>query len=76
VSLDQARIILSNTLDIKVNDIDDKASMLDIENWDSLNHIKIVLEIEKEIHRKLSTEEIVSIYDLESIGKILSGKQL
>tara|TARA_Y100000768_G_C23629550_1_gene518865 strand:+ start:405 stop:635 length:231 start_codon:yes stop_codon:yes gene_type:complete len=76
MSLDQARIILSNTLDIKVNDIDDKASMLDIENWDSLNHIKIVLEIEKEIHRKLSTEEIVSIYDLESIGKILSGKQL
>ncbi len=74
MSLDQARIILSNTLDIKVNDIDDKASMLDIENWDSLNHIKIVLEIEKEIHRKLSTEEIVSIYDLESIGKILSGK--
>ena len=76
MSLDQARIILSNTLDIKVNDIDDKASMLDIETWDSLNHIKIVLEIEKEIHRKLSTEEIVSIYDLESIGKILSGKQL
>ena len=76
MSLDQARIILSNTLDIKVNDIDDKASMLDIENWDSLNHIKIVLEIEKEIRRKLSTEEIVSIYDLESIGKILSGKQL
>ena len=76
MSLDQARIILSNTLDIKVNDIDDKASMLDIENWDSLNHIKIVLEIEKEIHRKLSTEEIVSIYDLESISKILSGKQL
>jgi len=74
VSLDQARIILSNTLDIKVNDIDDKASMLDIENWDSLNHIKIVLEIEKEIHRKLSTEEIISIYDLESIGKILRSK--
>ena len=76
MSVDQGRIIISNTLDIKVNDIDDKASMLDIENWDSLNHIKIVLEIEKEIHRKLSTEEIVSIYDLESIGKILSGKQL
>ena len=48
--------------------------MLDIENWDSLSHIKIVLEIEKEIHRNLSTEEIVSIYDLESIGKIFSSK--
>ena len=47
--------------------------MLDIENWDSLNHIKIVLELEIEINRKLSTEEIVSIYDLESISKILSG---
>ena len=76
MSLDKAKIILSNTLNIKVNDIDDNASMLDIENWDSLSHIKIVLEIEKEIHRKLSTEEIVSIYDLESISKILSGKQL
>tara|TARA_B100000886_G_C20287394_1_gene433876 strand:+ start:37 stop:261 length:225 start_codon:yes stop_codon:yes gene_type:complete len=74
MSLDKAKIILSNTLNIKVNDIDDNASMLDIENWDSLSHIKIVLEIEKEIHRNLSTEEIVSIYDLESIGKIFSSK--
>jgi acyl carrier protein len=64
---------LSNTLDIKAEDIDDKASMLSIENWDSLNHIKVVLEIEKDIQRKLSTEEIISIYDLESISKILSG---
>ena len=74
MSLDKAKIILSNTLNIKVNDIDDNASMLDIENWDSLSHIKIVLEIEKEIHRNLSTEEIVSIYDLESIGKIFRSK--
>ncbi len=73
MSLEQARKILSKTLDIKIDDIDDKASMLDIENWDSLNHIKIVLELEIEINRKLSTEEIVSIYDLESISKILSG---
>ena len=40
--------------------------------WDSLNHIKIVMEIEERLNRNLETEEIIEIFDIESINKLFT----
>ena len=62
--------VLSFCLDIDINEIKDDANMYNLIEWDSLSHIKIVLEIEERLQRELNTEEIIEISDLESINKL------
>lgn len=45
--------------------------MLTLMNWDSLTHMTIVMALEKEIGRQLSSEEIVSIASLRDIARLL-----
>ena len=62
--------ILSFCLDIDINEIKNDANIYNLFEWDSLSHIKIVLEIEERLQRELNTEEIIEISDLESINKL------
>ena len=55
-----------------INEIKDDANMYNLIEWDSLSHIKIVLEIEERLQRELNTEEIIEISDLESINKLFT----
>lgn len=64
--------ILSFCLDIDINEIKDDANMYNLIEWDSLSHIKIVLEIEERLQRELNTEEIIEISDLQSIDKLFT----
>jgi acyl carrier protein len=64
--------VLSFCLDIDINEIKDDANMYNLIEWDSLSHIKIVLEIEERLQRELNTEEIIEISDLESINKLFT----
>ena len=64
--------VLSFCLDIDINEIKDEANMYNLIEWDSLSHIKIVLEIEERLQRELNTEEIIEISDLESINKLFT----
>ena len=66
-----AKEILSNALDIEIDEINDDASMSNINNWDSLGHIKIILEIENKLNRTLETEEVITVYNLDSINELL-----
>ena len=67
-----AKEIISQCLDIDIAEINDGSNMNNIIAWDSLNHIKIVMEIEERLNRNLETEEIIEIFDIESINKLFS----
>ena len=45
--------IVSNATGISINKLDIDTGMHDFERWDSVNHIKIILEIEKKFKKKL-----------------------
>lgn len=70
----KAKQILSNVLEIEINSISDDANPSNIQNWDSMNQIKLSLELEKEINRELSTDEILSLNSLKNIVAILEKK--
>ena len=61
--------MLSKILEVKLSELSDDANPSNISNWDSLNQLKISIEIEKQINRKLTTEEILS---LDSVKNIIS----
>jgi acyl carrier protein len=67
-----AKEIISQCLDIYIAEINDGSNMNNIIAWDSLNHIKIVMEIEERLNRNLETEEIIEIFDIESINKLFT----
>ena len=67
----KAKKILGEALSLNYLDIKDDASPIIYDNWDSLNHVKLIIGIEKEIGRKLETIEILSLDSLEKIKKLL-----
>lgn len=67
-----AKEIISQCLDLDIAEINDGSNMNNIAEWDSLSHIKIVMEIEERLNRNLETEEIIEIFDIESINKLFT----
>ena len=54
--------------------INNKISMKNNKNWDSLKHLNLILAIEEEFNFKLSIEEISSSNNFLSIMKIIHKK--
>lgn len=46
------------------------ADMLSLPAWDSMNHVALLLEIEKELGRPLRPEEVGSIDSVRSIARL------
>ena len=60
--------IISDIFDIKQHEITNESSMENIEKWDSLGHLKLIIAIEKEFGVSLGTVEMV---ELTSFTKII-----
>ena len=67
----KAKQILSKVLEVEMDMIPDDANPDIIKNWDSLNQVKLSIELEKELDRKLTPQEILSLTNLENITVIL-----
>lgn len=48
---------------------DDVLSAKDVENWDSMNHINLIVAIETEFEIRFSNE---AISELENVGQLIS----
>jgi len=62
--------ILALSLNLDASEIQNNSGINNLPEWDSLNHIKIVLAIEEKLERNLTTEEIIDISDVNSINKL------
>lgn len=68
----KAKKILSKVLEIETDMIPNNANPNIIKNWDSLNQVKLSIELEKQLDRKLTTQEILSLTNLENIMAVLA----
>ena len=55
--------------------ISDSTNSSDIEEWDSLNHINLVVAIEKEIGIKFSFEELATFKDVGAMVDLIFQKK-
>jgi acyl carrier protein len=46
----------------------------DIEGWDSLKHVRLILELEKKLNAPMTEDEIQGIVTLEDVGRVLGKK--
>jgi [ribosomal protein S5]-alanine N-acetyltransferase len=64
--------IISNVLENK--DIDINSSMLNVDNWDSLNHMQIIIKLKEELAIDFSPKDIAASRSVKSIIKIIKNE--
>ena len=63
--------IMSNVFQISQDEIDENTSVDTVENWDSLQHLNLILALEQGFSISLSTEDVVKMTRLEAIEEVL-----
>ena len=66
--------IFSNTFFIDFKKIKKDTSMQDINNWDSLKHMTLVLTLEEHFKIKFNGEEIIKMDNFKSIKDLIKKK--
>ena len=70
---DKLEILFKNTFNIKDEDIN-KASQNNLKNWDSINHMNLILAIEKEFDITLDNNDVVKLSDFKSCFQLIKNK--
>ena len=71
--LSEARSILARALNVTAETIGDRTTIDELESWDSLGHMRLVLEIEQHLKRELSPMEIVELASLADVQNLLAS---
>tara|TARA_B100001964_G_C14031341_1_gene508424 strand:+ start:581 stop:817 length:237 start_codon:yes stop_codon:yes gene_type:complete len=71
-AIESSRKVLADALGLEKEWVPITASIETFEEWSSMGHIRLVHYIENMICRKLETEEILRIVDLDGIANVLS----
>jgi len=72
---DPARQLIAKALGRPVSEITDAAAMGTPESWDSLGHMRILMEIEVRLGHEIDPELAALIIDVKSVRNALSGSQ-
>ena len=70
---DKLEILFKNTFNIKDEDIN-KASQNNLKNWDSINHMNLILAIEKEFDITLDNNDVIKLSDFRSCFQLIKNK--
>jgi acyl carrier protein len=68
--------IIREVFDIEAETIDENWTSDDIPDWDSVGHLNLIMEVEKEFNIKIEIEEMFEVEKLKDIVKILEKKNL
>ncbi len=72
--LEKLNAIFIDTLDNNDIKLDFETTAADVEDWDSLNHIQLVVAIEKEFKIRFAAQEIRSWYTVGDMVNAISTK--
>jgi acyl carrier protein len=68
---DQLSELIANVLNIELKRVTDSLSMSDVESWDSLKHMELVVSIENGYDVQLSFDDIVAMKSVGDIRTVL-----
>ena len=63
--------LVSELFDIDPSVVSDELTPEDVDQWDSLNHLRLVTAVEQEFEIKLSTSDIESITSLAVLRALI-----
>jgi len=74
VDFNKLRQVVSDMLEVDIDDINENSSPDNIEQWDSLSHIKLIMAIEAEFNVKLTPDDVMDMLSVKLIKMILAEK--
>lgn len=72
--LDQIRGIAADVLSVPLEAVSAQSSPENLENWDSVHHLNLVLALEERFSLEFSPEEIDQMHDIGKIASLISSK--
>jgi len=64
--------IISKTFKIPLEEVQENFEMKDVESWDSLSHMNLIVLIEEEFKIELSGDDIAEMVTFDAIRNILN----
>jgi len=64
--------LISEAFDVKVGSLTDETVFYEMENWDSMNHMLLINNLETEFEKELTNEQIINIKTIGDVRKIFS----
>ena len=72
--IDRVRLILADVLQISAEEVGPESSPDTIENWDSLQHLNLVLALEQEFAVQFTPEEIEQLLSVQLTADLVTEK--
>ena len=72
--LKQVQEIFRDQLDDEYLVLESETTAMDVDEWDSLNHLMLVVGIEKHFNLKFTSKEIISLTNIGDIMNCIEGK--
>lgn len=66
--------VILKELDVDDFDLKDETTANEVPNWDSLNHVNVILAIEKEFKVKFKGIEVLKTKNVGDLQKLLDSK--
>jgi len=65
--------IIGNVFNIEPEKLDDSSSRDTVEEWDSMGHLIIILELEKQFHVSIAIADVMEMVSVGKIKAVLQG---
>ena len=66
--------LMGKVFEIEISKISPKTTPRTIANWDSLRHLMLIVDLEKEFQVNFTDDELVRLADFKSICQIVTKK--
>ncbi len=66
--------VLRDVFDEEELEITDETTSEDVEEWDSLTHVQLIVEVEKTFGVKFSTTEVIKMRNVGDFIDLIAGK--
>ncbi len=71
-ALDDARQLLASALNTMPDAVPDSARIGELDAWDSLGHLRLILALEDRLGRELTPETIIEVESLNDVARLVS----
>lgn len=72
ITIERIKEVLSAVIDVPIEQISDNASMDDIESWDSLAQMNLVIALEDEFQLVIPDEEVGTLISIQLILSLIN----